>query len=82
MKQSQISNLNTKVKINYIKKDSNASCFSPTKGPANCSVILYKINYMVRHAYIPRSEVHETKVEQPFQKDNISSNIEIGFAFY
>ena len=29
MKQSQISNINIKMEINYINKHSNASCFSP-----------------------------------------------------
>ena len=43
---------------------------SPNKGPANCSVILYKINHLVIHAYIsliyiPGSEVQETKVDGP-----------------
>ena len=41
---------------------------SPNKGPANCSVILYKIIHLVRHAYIPGSEVQETEVEQPLSE--------------
>ena len=60
--------------INYIK-DSNALCFSPL-------IKVPLINHLVRRAYIPGSEVQETKVGDLFQKDNISSNIEIGFAFH
>ena len=41
---------------------------SPNKGPANCSVILYKINHLVRHADIPGSEAQKTKVEQPLSE--------------